>query len=145
MEATTNDIEFIIEQLRTFSEEQVHTFIRERLAFKDNIASQIRDIDKEEFEKRQHRRFEMSGYENKTGECTLHNLAIVNEFADLGIYDYTDYLFLDFYKGHGTLYLCYFQDNEHLKFEFGGYRTVEIIHEIFKHTILSDRRSRRRI
>ena len=50
----------------------------------------------------------MSGNESKTSQCTIFNTAILNEFADLGIYDYTSYLFLDFHNGTPTVYLKYF-------------------------------------
>ena len=124
---------------------EVLEFIRTRLSFNDDLESQLRHIDKEVF-KKEHRRFDMSGYESKTGQCTKHNLAIVNEFADLGIYDYTSYLFLDFYKGDGTLYFKYFAEDENLKVELGGYSytTSEIIYEIFTKTIFTDKRKRRR-
>ena len=133
-----------IELLKEKSQNEVFNFIRERLKFDNSLESQLRYIDKEAL-KKEHRRFEMSGYEDKTGECTKHNLAIVNEFADLGIYDYTNYLFLDFYKGHGTLYMQYFNDYENLSFELGGLGTVEIIYEIFEKTIFSGKSGRRRI
>lgn len=98
-----------------------------------------------EIGERDHKRFEMSGYEGEVkGKCTLHNLAIVNLFADLGIYDYTDYLILDFYKGIGTIYYRYFQTQYNQELELGGYGTTEIIYEIFKLTILTDKRTRRR-
>ncbi|MBN8688584.1 MAG: hypothetical protein J0M10_16310 [Chitinophagales bacterium] len=126
------------------TKDEIFEFIRERLSFDTNIESQLRHTDKEIF-KKEHRRFEMSGYENETGQCTKHNLEIVNKFADLGIYDYTSYMFLDFYKGHGTLYLKYFNDNENLEFELGGYGTTEIIYAIFEKTILTNRTQRRRI
>lgn len=123
---------------------EVLEFIRERLSFNSKIASQLRNLDKEIF-KKEHRRFEMSGYETESGQCTKHNLEIVNEFADLGIYDYTNYLFLDFYKGHGILYLQYSNGGENLEFEFGGYTTSEIIYEIFTKTIFTGESTRRRI
>lgn len=132
------------EMLKKQSKEDVYNFIRTRLAFDKNLLDQLRHVDKNEMLK-EHRRFEMSGYEDKKGECTLFNLAIVNEFADLGIYDYTEYLFLDFHKGHGTLYLKYFNSNEKLEIELGGYGTVEIIYEIFEKTIFSNKPTRRRI
>jgi hypothetical protein len=120
-------------------------FIRERLAFDPSIQDQFRNIPlREEFSK-EHRRFDMSGYEGKTGDCTLQNLAIVNEFADLGIYDYTSYLFLDFYKGIGTLYYQYFGDSSNQTEELSGSGTTEIIYEIFKKTIFSKKSTRRRI
>ncbi|MBS1781062.1 MAG: hypothetical protein JST70_17180 [Bacteroidetes bacterium] len=130
--------------LKKQSKEDVFNFIRNRLAFDENLLTQLRHIDKNDMLK-EHRRFEMSGYEDKKGECTLFNLGIVNEFANLGIYDYTDYLFLDFYKGHGTLYLQYFQSKEQEEIELGGYGTVEIIYEIFERTIFSNKPTRRRI
>ena len=88
----------------------------------------------------------MSGYESITGQCTLWNNSVLNTFADLGIYDYTSYLFLDFYKGSPTLYLKYFYENENLEFnEWSGYGTIEIIYEIFELTIFSNKDKRRRI
>ncbi len=45
----------------------------------------------------------MSGYESHQGECTLQNLNVLNKFADLGIYDYTAYLYLDFYLYNAML------------------------------------------
>lgn len=132
------------EILKTKTEEEVSDFIRKRLAFETEILSQLRYVDKDAF-KKEHRRFEMSGYEDHPGDCTLQNLDIVNLFADLGIYNYTSYLFLDFHKGDGTLYLKYFWENENLEINLGGYTTVEIINEIFKKTIFSDKRTRRRI
>ena len=130
--------------LKKRSKDDVFDFIRRRLAFDENILSQLRHISIEDMRK-EHRRFEMSGYEDKKGQCTIFNLSIVNEFAELGIYDYTDYLFLDFYKGTPTLYLQYFQSNERLELELGGYGTVEIIYEIFERTIFSNKPARRRI
>jgi hypothetical protein len=113
-----------IENLKKKSKEEILDFIRER---------------------KQGEKFEMSGYESKTGECTVKNISIVNKFADLGIYDYTEYLFLDFYKGTPTLYLKYFRDNENLEFdEWSAYGTSEIIYEIFKLTIFSNKGKRRR-
>lgn len=88
----------------------------------------------------------MSGYESETGECMINNLSIVNEFADLGIYDYTSYLFLDFYKGSPTLYLKYFTEAENLKIDdLDGYGTTEIIYRIFELTIFSNKPKRRRM
>ena len=87
----------------------------------------------------------MSGYETETGKCTVDNLAILNLFADLGIYDYTSYLFLDFYKGTPTLYLKYFHDEDNFEFDYSGYRTTDIIYEVFLKTILSNKPTRRRI
>jgi hypothetical protein len=131
------------EELQSKTKEEMFNFIREKLAFKDNIQGQLKNTNPDDFIK-EHRRFEMSGYEGRTGQCTLQNLAIVNEFAELGIYDYTSYLFLDFYKGTGTLYYQYFGDNSHQIEDFSGYGTTEIIYEIFQKTIFSKKPTRRR-
>ncbi|MFT4781488.1 MAG: hypothetical protein ACI9SD_001174 [Pseudohongiellaceae bacterium] len=129
--------------LKSKTKEKLLEFIRERLSFNDEIQSHLRYTDKEIFNT-EHKRFEMSGYEGKTGECTKHNLAILNLFADLGIYDYTSYLFLDFYKGIGTLYFQYFGENENHELELSGYGTTEIIDMILQKTVLSNRSTRRR-
>lgn len=92
-----------------------------------------------------HYRFEMSGYESKTGECTLHNQLVLNKFAFLGIYDYTTFLFLDFYKGTPTLYFEYFHDTLNTqRIDYSGDSTSEIIYDILLLTVLSDKPTRRR-
>src|SRR5690554_3051186 len=113
------------------SKPEVMDFIRRKLT-KDG-----RPVD-------EHLRFEMSGYEDYTGETTVHNLSLINTFAYLGIYDYTDFLTIDFYKGTGTVYLSWFGTNELVEYDYSGYGTTEIIYEIFSLTILSNRRERRR-
>ena len=133
-----------VEMLRKQTKEDVLNFIRNRLSFKDDVISQIRHIDRTKMLK-EHRRFDMSGYESEKGECTVSNVSILNEFADLGIYDYTSYLFLDFYKGLPTLYLKYFREEENLEFDLSGYGTTEIIYFVFEKTIFSGRFERRRI
>lgn len=133
------------EELKKMPKEEVLDFIRERLRFDEEFIASIRSIDSEQL-KNQHKRFEMSGYESQTGKCTIWNLAIINEFADLGIYDFTSYLFLDFYKGTPTIYLKYFRENENLEIDdISGYGTAEIIYKIFQLTIFSDKGKRRRI
>jgi len=132
-----------VETLKTKTKEEVAEFIRTRLSFNAYIADSLRHVDKDEF-KKEHRRFEMSGYETETGQCTVGNLEILNVFADLGIYDFTSYLFLDFYKGQPTLCLKYFNDNDNLEFEFSGYGTTEIIYQVFEKTIFSNKPQRRR-
>lgn len=138
-----------IEELKTKTKDEVFSFIRERLAFKSDIASQLRhypqrgDADVEyviKFNELEHRRFEMSGYDNgKTGSCAVHNINILNEFADLGLYDKTHYLFLDFYKGTPTLYLKRWGEETDLVYdEWSGFGTVEIIYNILKLTVLSN-------
>tara|TARA_R110000851_G_scaffold129492_1_gene262179 strand:- start:117 stop:527 length:411 start_codon:yes stop_codon:yes gene_type:complete len=126
-----------VEALKSMEESEIKQFIRERLT---------KDGEK--------LRFEMSGYDNyaipnslyKKGRCTLHNQKILNVFAYLGLYDYTSFLFLDFYKGGSRLYLQYWRDDElFIDDDFTiGATTTEIIYEIFKLTILSDKMTRRR-
>jgi hypothetical protein len=93
-----------------------------------------------------HDRFEMSGYDyDKPGDCTISNMNILNKFAYLGIYDYTSYLYLDFYKGCGTIYLKYFHENDDIEIgDLGGHGTTDIIYKIFELTIFSDKLTRRR-
>lgn len=144
METSFDILEIMTSEiLRTKSKDEILNFIREKLAFKSDLIAQLRHVNENDF-KKEHRRFEMSGYESKTGQCTIFNAAVLNEFAGLGIYDYTSYLFLDFYKGTPTLYLKYFWEEENLIFEFNGYTTSEIIYEIFQLTIFSNKRKRRR-
>ena len=117
-----------VDYLKSLTENEKLAFIRGRLT-----SSGIK------------KRFQFSGYDDKTGDCTVNNQAIVNIFADLGIYDYTRYLFLDFYKGTPTLYFKYFgQHEENQELDFDGYSTSEIILEIFNLTILSNKHTRRR-
>jgi hypothetical protein len=87
------------EELKNKPKEEVMNFIRERLSFDPGIENSIRNTSWEDKQK-EHKRFEMSGYDIGTGDCTVWNTSLLNEFADLGIYDYTSYLFLDFYKGN---------------------------------------------
>jgi len=138
-----------VEELRSKSKDEVLDYIRCRLAI---------GMDSTE----DHKRFNMSGYDIKEynegcntleskkgdgiGSCTLSNLEVLNTFADLGIYDYTDYLFLDFYKGCPRLYYQDFHDRGEgeVKDDLGGYGTTDIIYEIFLLTIFSDKKTRRR-
>lgn len=125
------------------TKQEVLNLIRQRLSFSDELLKQFRYIEEDDF-KREHRRFEMSGYEEKTGWCTVFNTAILNEFADLGIYNYTSYLFLDFHEGTATLYLKYFFEDENLEYELPGYSTVDIIFTILELTIFSGKPARTR-
>lgn len=81
-----------ITDLKQMTKEEVFNFIRQRLSFNDELLEQFRHVKKDDLAK-EHRRFEMSGNESKTGWSTVFNTAILNEFADLGIYNYTSYLF----------------------------------------------------
>ena len=100
-------------------------------------------------------KFNMSGYDSfdasdslsKMGSCTVHNQKVLNVFAYLGLYDYTDFLFLDFYKGGSRLYFKYWNEDElYINEDFTyGHSTSEIIYKIFTLTILSDKKTRRRL
>ena len=121
-----------ITDLKQMTKEEVFNFIRQRLSFSKELQEQFRHVNKDDLAK-EHRRFEMSGNESKTGQCTIFNTAILNEFADLGIYDYTSYLFLK-----------YFSENENLEYSFTGYTTTEIIFAILELTIFSGKPKRNR-
>lgn len=112
-----------VEELKTMTKDKIIKFIRNKKG----------DL-----------HFDFSGYEDKTGECTIHNQNVLNVFAELGIYNFTSYLFLDFYKGTPTLYLRYWESDEDLEFKFDGYSTSEIIYEIFNLTIIPFEGGRRR-
>ena len=73
-----------ITDLKQMTKEEVFNFIRQRLSFSKELQEQFRHVNKDDLAK-EHRRFEMSGNESKTGQCTIFNTAILNEFADLGI------------------------------------------------------------
>ena len=135
------------EKLQNISGNQICDFIRERLSFVKYIPYLENQIRRTEFNdlREEHRRFDMSGYESKTGDCTLQNMSILNEFADMVIYDYTKYLFLDFYKGGGELYYQYWEDRVNLQMGYAGEGTVDIIYDIFQKTIFSGKCTRRRI
>jgi len=134
-----------VEELKEKSKPEVLNYIRERLAFDQGTLNSLRQLNNEQ-KGNEHKRFEMSGYESKTGQCTLWNTSVLNTFADLGIYDYTSYLFLDFYKGIPTLYLKYFYENENIEIDdLSGCGTTEIIYKIFELTIFSNKGKRRRI
>ncbi|MCH8567599.1 MAG: hypothetical protein LAT67_05020 [Balneolales bacterium] len=131
------------EELKKKSEEEVLDFIRERLSFDSDVISSMRYVENEKLVK-EHLRFEMSGFETQTGQSTIFNQSLLNKFADLGIYDYTSYIYLDFHKGSATLYLKYFYENDNHEFDLAGYGTTGIIHKLFQLTIFSGKKKRRR-
>jgi len=123
------------ESLKSMTTEEIHSFIRNHLN-KDGRKM----------------RFNMSGYDSYVdneilkGSCTIHNQKILNKFAYLGIYDYTNFLVLDFYKGWPKLALmyCYSDELFYDEHTLGGSKTTELIHKIFELTILSGKSKRRR-
>lgn len=127
------------ETIAGLSTDQIEKAIRQRLSFED-ISYQLSHVDKDLFREKEHRRFNMSGY----GDSVLTTQAILNEFFDLGIYDYTTYLFLNFYKGDGVLYYQYIGEDENRTEDLGGHGTIEIIHKILQLTALSGRKPYRR-
>jgi hypothetical protein len=102
--------------------------------------------------------FDMSGYDatyitgkyretiaRKTGTNTVYNQKVLNTFSYLGIYDYTKYLYLDFYEGIPIIYYQNWDDTHDQTIEdLVGFSTSEIIYEIFKITILSYKPKRKR-
>jgi len=123
------------------TKEEIFKIIEKKLEFEQLIKMSLR-VTNDNFE---HYRFDMSGYDiGKKGICTVGNMGILNRFADLGIYDYTHFLFLDFYKGTPILYLIYWGESDLRKFEFSGLGTKEIIYEILMLTVYSGKNERRR-
>lgn len=120
-----------VDNIMDMSNEELKAFVKGRLNQFDGVKSTKL-------------RFDMSGYEGNKGACTVHNTNILNLFADLGVYDYTEYLFLDFYKGCGTIYFKYWGDNKNHEVEVSGYTTSGIILKIVQLTVLSGRNTRRR-
>ena len=125
----------VVEMLANNSKETVQQFIRDVLTIGEN-----------------RKRFDMSGYDadHLKGECTIRNINIINEFAFLGIYDYTTFLTIDFYKGTGHLYWQpFFISSSEEDFlyhkELDGMTTSEIIYAIFEITIFSGKKTRRRL
>ena len=59
-----------ITNLKQMTKEEVFNLIRQRLSFGDELQQQLRHEDKDKFMK-EHRRFEMSGFETQTGWCTV--------------------------------------------------------------------------
>lgn len=130
------------EDLKNLDKNEILDFIKAKLSFSE-VSPHLRYVDGDLF-KKEHWRFNMSGYEDKIGNSTVLNMEILNKFAYLGIYDYTTYLFLDFYKGTPTLYYQYWGSSSNEEEDFGGYGTVDIIYEVFKRTILTEKKTRRR-
>ena len=91
-----------------------------------------------------HKRFDMSGL-GKNNSCQVYNTNILNLFADCGIYDYVNYLYLDAYKGTITLYYKFWGEKESGEDELGGYGTVDILKYILEKFCLKtlDKKERR--
>jgi excinuclease UvrABC helicase subunit UvrB len=135
------------EELVLKTKDEIMEFIRQRLTITKKEINHFKNLNEGGDEISDNRlRFQMSGYETKTGQCTVWNMEVLNRFAEFGIYDYTKYLVIDFYKGTPIIYLQYFnEDNSIIIDELGGLGTRELIYKIFELTILSDKPKRRRI
>lgn len=131
-----NNINMVtLSDLKKMKEEQIKSFIRQKLSFKD-MEDDIRYLDKELL-KKEHKRFDMSGCQESPWKCVVKNQNILLEFAYLGIYDAMDYLFLNTWKGSVTLfYKDSIHNAKHEEVSLSGLGTVDIIYEIFKRTIL---------
>jgi len=118
--------------LKESSSGDVLNYIREKLKFNYNLLKQLHCYQYSK-DKNEHRRFDFSG---DFYEGIVSNINIINEFADLGIYDNLDYLFVKFYKGSAIIYYKYVYDqNCYHSEDLSGLTTSEIIYEIFKITI----------
>ena len=137
-----------VQDLINMSDSEIKNFIRQRLMYEKKYAKckkLIREGDDNFDDLKNHHSFTMSGYDDgEVGRCQVDTNNILNKFAYLGIYDYTSYLFLDFYKGCGTLYFKYWGEDVNREICLGGYGTVQIIFEIFGLTIFSNEPKRRR-
>ena len=130
------------EELKGMTKEMALEEIRAILAFDSQVRNSFRAADDDG---KQHYRFQMSGYDGGTpGDCTIHNLFVLNKFAFLGIYDYTEFLTIDFYKGNGTLYFRHHEREPLCEIDLSCLGTCEIIYKIFEHTIFTDKQKRRR-
>jgi len=123
-----------ISALRTMSEAAVKDYIRGELT---RGTERLR-FDMSGYDYYESPRYDGDEHRRIVGSCVLHNQRVLNTFAHLGIYDYSQYLFVDFYKGCGFIYI---NGEEH---EVGGCTTADIIYEVFKLTILSGKGQRRR-
>jgi hypothetical protein len=132
-------------EISKMNEKQLDKFILDRLSFGSSIDGSLRHIDRDDSKKQEHYRFEMSGFDmNGVGSCTKENLFILNLFANCGIYDYTKFMFLDFYKGVVTLYFQYWRTDDVIELDLSGYGTRQIIKEVIERTVLSGKSTRRR-
>jgi len=86
-------------------------------------------------------RFNMSGYGEKV---TTENLNILNRFDYVGIYDYTRFLTVDFYKGQGVIIYQYWPDGLLGHHHVSGETTTDIIYNVLELTIFSGNETRRR-
>lgn len=147
-----------MKELKEMTDKELYKFIRERLSIKNNI-EWMRFNYFRLSESRHGLGFEMSGYDNGDdcknnnlhGTCEIYNRHLLDIFSDIGIYDYTKFLDLDFYKGSGFLHYKLFYDykynepfNVHKIIDFGNESTSTIIFNILKLTVLSDNEERRR-
>lgn len=130
------------EELKKASKEEVLEFIRKELQYKTDTTFASYAPFGERVPTHFHRRFDMSGYEERVGAITTHNNAIIEAFAHLGIYDYYKAIAINFYQGCGELFFV--EDGETEVVNITSLTTSQIIYEIFTRTILTDKRTRRR-
>lgn len=91
-----------------------------------------------------HVRFEMSGYNVDEIPTVVINTNILLLFAKFGIFDYTDFLCIDFHKGTGTLYYKESYDSELIEIDYTSFSTCAIIADIFERTVYSGKFPKRR-
>lgn len=130
-----------VQELKSMPKEDALNHIRKILAFDDVTRKSLL---KRDGMSNEHYRFEMSGYDSTPGSCTIHNLFVLNKFAFLGIYDYTKFLTIDFYKGAGSLYFRYWNDEHTQEVDLSGLGTCDIIYEVLNRTVFTNKPIRRR-
>ena len=70
-----------ITDLKQMTKEEVFNFIRQRLSFSKELQEQFRHVNKDDLAK-EHRRFEMSGNESKTGPVSYTHLMCIRDRAN---------------------------------------------------------------
>jgi hypothetical protein len=139
-----HDKNFIDEEDRFNDPDLCEALIINEIDIKDLDSFKLINYNKDNL--RNHYRFDMSGYDNEIDgniiNATVAVQRILSKFIWLGIYDYTEYLALDFYKGGVYLYYSYDGRKHIIDEECDGYTTSEIIYHILCLTVFTNRRSK---
>lgn len=129
------------EKLLKMTDDEIRTFIRERLKFEKLISNSIRGLDYKAM-KKEHYRFDFDG-------GFIENMDIMKKFKDCGIYDYVIFFALSSAEGNIDIVYCWRRGtnaNEILRNdEYGGWGTVEIILEVIKKLYIEPKKEGRDI
>lgn len=116
------------EKLLKMTDEEIKSFIRERLKFEDLISNSIKHMDYETKEN-EHYRFNFDG-------GFIDNMDVVKKFKDCGIYDYVTFFALSSAEGNINIVYCWRRGEDageiFVKDELDGLGTIEIILEVIK-------------